>query len=374
MIQGIIHKVVRKIGKRKGISSYYASYYLPLIYLDYKKASFQELRKVRWAHRRGFFYEKVCLYGLNEENYKKFLCDFDYYKLHPINGCFSLWIDDKLTIKYLLSPFKEYLPEYYYQITMGKKLIALQDAPERSNPLSISYGAILNLLRDKGRLILKKRIGSVSEGIYLLKYVEGVYIANDNKVTETQLIKLLAGLKDYIIQEYIYNSNELPRNFDALRIVIINDNGTTPNIVSAYMNIDLEEAVENNLPYFPELLVKVNVATGEYSEPRIVNFYKSFSAYHTKGFINTKESTKAKGIDLHGVIPHWQEIRSKLKEMFMYLPQLSYVGVDLIVTESSFKLLEINSHQDPICQVYAPFLEEGTSSKKFFNHLLNKTN
>lgn len=56
-----------------------------------------------WALKRGFFPGRVKLYGLNEENYRNYLPDFNYFMLHPLNHHFKIWVNDKLTLKYILN-------------------------------------------------------------------------------------------------------------------------------------------------------------------------------------------------------------------------------------------------------------------------------
>ncbi len=81
-----------------------------------------------WAQKRGFLSDKISYLGLTEDNYTDYLSDFDYIQLHPINGVYSRWIDDKLTIKFILHPFAEYLPEYFYHIYKNE-ILRLTDCP-----------------------------------------------------------------------------------------------------------------------------------------------------------------------------------------------------------------------------------------------------
>ena len=99
-----------------------------------------------WAWRRGFLGTRVFTYGINESNYKNHMPDFDYFKLHPINGKYSKWIDDKLTMKYILAPFNEFLPKYYFQIDDGM-ILKLMDLPEGINA---NIEGIIQLLKTEG--------------------------------------------------------------------------------------------------------------------------------------------------------------------------------------------------------------------------------
>ena len=96
-----------------------------------------------WSWKRGFTASRVYTYGIGENNYKNQIPDFDYFKLHPINGRYSNWIDDKLTMKYILSPFETFLPKYYFQVE-DKGILRLMDCPQG---LESDVEGIINLLR-----------------------------------------------------------------------------------------------------------------------------------------------------------------------------------------------------------------------------------
>ena len=54
----------------------------------------------------------------------------------------------------------------------------------------------------------------------------------------------------------------------------------------------------------------------------------------------------------------------------MVIPQVRYMGLDLIITEEGFKILEINSHPGIfVFQHLYPLLKDGMK-KEFFQNLL----
>ena len=64
------------------------------------------------------------LHDLNDNNYHQYLSDYDYDWLYPINDEFNVWLEDKLSFKYLLAPFSEFLPLYYLQIKQPRDIPA----------------------------------------------------------------------------------------------------------------------------------------------------------------------------------------------------------------------------------------------------------
>lgn len=75
---------------------------------------------------------------------------------------------------------------------------------------------------------------------------------------------------------------------------------------------------------------------------------------------------------LEGVIPSWSEVKEKLLEISAYIPQVVYMGFDVVVTENGFKILEINSHEGiELNQTCAPYMKN-EPTKPFFETLLRK--
>lgn len=77
---------------------------------------------IDWAHNNGFLAESAVAYNLTEENKDDYLSDYDYLKIWPLNSWERIWINDKLTLKYMLfgTQLDKYMPEYIItQIRQG---------------------------------------------------------------------------------------------------------------------------------------------------------------------------------------------------------------------------------------------------------------
>ena len=121
-----------------------------------------------WCWRYGFHTGDLNLYGREnlKKNYKDYLSARDYYSLHPLNGEYSFWIDDKMTMKYILSKYNEYLPEYYFQLDKNS-ILKLVDCPKEKNA---DYESIVALLREKRILACKRLFGACGIGFYRLEF------------------------------------------------------------------------------------------------------------------------------------------------------------------------------------------------------------
>src|SRR5690625_4751802 len=120
MFKRIVKKILIKLMGYRGYSAYFAPKVVKETINDFRNTKNVSFNKKIWSYKRGFFSGNIERYGLNEENYRDYMPDFEYYKLHPINGKYGKWIDDKMTVKYILRPFNEFLPEYYYLLENGR--------------------------------------------------------------------------------------------------------------------------------------------------------------------------------------------------------------------------------------------------------------
>jgi hypothetical protein len=120
-----------------------------------------------WALEHGFLPGRVKLFGedFNEETYQNYYADYDYFMDHPLNNHFAIWINDKLTLKYMLntSELAKYMPEYYLYIENDGHYTYLMDAPAS---LKKDSDFLYNLLVDKKYIAMKPNHGAGGGWIY----------------------------------------------------------------------------------------------------------------------------------------------------------------------------------------------------------------
>ena len=211
-----------------GYSSYSASVLVDKRLDDIFRNKKSPISQKLWAQKRGFFSDSLKLLGLNDNNYQDYLSDFDYYWLHPINGAYSKWIDDKLTFRYILQPFSGYLPEYYYHIYRGEILRLMDCPPGYQNNLQDA----IQLLHAKGALAVKLPSAEYGKGFNKLAHEQGVYSINAEPASREAVEEFIASLlknagTEYIITEYLQSHNDLkkicPQPASVLRIDLIRE-------------------------------------------------------------------------------------------------------------------------------------------------------
>jgi hypothetical protein len=73
---------------------------------------------------------------------------------------------------------------------------------------------------------------------------------------------------------------------------------------------------------------------------------------------------------MEGVLPYWSLIKKTIHDISnYYIPQMKYMGYDVIITDEGFKIIEINSHQGiKFHQYYKPFYKNQLAND-FFNQI-----
>lgn len=307
-----------------------------LFWSDYleRKANIWKIAKI---HLRGWSYGDWCCLGLTKENHKKYLSTRDYCSLHPFNGEYSSWIDDKLTLKYVLHGTEagQYMPDYYYELMSDGRVVRLMDLDPK---YGTSFDAIAQLLRDKKLLAFKLVKASLGVGFYKVEYVDGKYLMNDEVMDLDGFLNKLRQLKSYLITEYLLPHGEFAKfcnkSVGCLRFLVgRNLKGNLIDIYS-FMRFGTERSkfVEN----YNSGGVLAIVHDGHYTEGNVID----------PGTLKNKVVSHHpdKQIQLMGVIPYWQDIKRAAHTIADALPQMTYMGIDFCVThDNRIKIIEINS-------------------------------
>jgi len=303
------------------------------------------LKEKLWAHRRGFVTKQYALLGLTDENYKDY-----FYKLHPINGAFSHWIDDKLTIRYILEPFSEFLPCNYYHF-LGGEILKSPDCPKGYEQ---NIEDVITLLKVKHLLAVKLLIGSSGQGFIKLSHENDRFAINDEHVQEKVIRELMKGLLElghnsYLISEFIKPCIELTRIWaktsNAVRVLVIRNKFQKPMIAESFIRFGTIKSGNVDNANAGGVACLLNIDDGTFSGGIIGKDYYQLIDSHP----DTHQP-------LRGRIPNWSFIKDKIIEISASVPQLICLGFDIIVTNHEFKIIEINSFPDSY-QLNMPFLK-----------------
>lgn len=322
--------------------------FLSFMYRHWREALWQDrlsprttLREKRWAHRRGFLSHRIAQYGLTEENYRDCLSDRDYRWLRPINNHYSKWLEDKVTVRYVLEKYRHCLPEYYYRVLRRDGAVTALPLPDCPADYGDGLDELLRLLRQRGALALKRTVGSHGLGFCKLAFENGTYFVNGVAKTQKQMLHFLRTLKtEYNVSEYIVMHPELRKICDGVactvRLMVINRTGNDPVMENAYFRIGTSHTGFTDNIGSGGIFAYVDAETGRFHDAELLRGHVfAPCAVHPDS-----------GAPIEGVLPHWNELRDSVVRLARYLSPLEYLGFDGVITEDGFRILEINTHQD----------------------------
>lgn len=345
--------IIRNFLMHKGLIKGRAIKLEKMLKTDWEQCSLSLSNRI-WAMRRGFLPNRVELYGLTEDNYKDYLSDIDYFRLHPLNNHFAIWINDKLTLKYVIPhdlPIGDngktinVMPDYYLYVENDGRYSYLMDSPKT---ILHDENYLLNLLKEKGELAMKPSRGAGGFGFVKAEYKDGVIIWAKEQITEEEFLRRKDKLNGYLIMEYCHQHPDLDKVWQesecTLRIIVCKqwkkkyENGEIKAFVNyARFGTSVSGGASNlssggvGAPFD----LQTGVFTGEFHQ------YKQFSIDGRTVYLEHPDSH----YDLKGKqLPNWKLVRDVVSAICEHLSSLEYFGFDFIVTKDGVKMCEINTH------------------------------
>lgn len=315
------------------------------VYWCYRDRKYS-FRQIRWAVRRGFLPEDVEPLGVNRENCKEMVSRREYAFLRPINGIYSKWISDLVTIHAVFKPFRHLMPEFYYQI--GKRdgktqVISLTKATAKAK-----MDDVIRLLEEKQRLKLKS---SSRDDVWTISYRKNRYYFDNRRVEEDELRTSIRKLPGFVV---VTEDVAASRNFvgGRLRLLVLNSRGDNPCISDAHIRFRRVKSQHTNEDVRgvdgKTLYLCVDTATGALSPA---------ACSADRALINP---TTGSGIPNR--IPCWDEISRAVDQICRFVPQLEFFGVDIVLTDDGFRIMQMHHHPPYSSQV--PFGPETTAYLK----------
>lgn len=346
VLANVIDQVAKAVLARLGISKYMANVLLDDIKADFRNTKLPLSRRL-WAYRHGFLGRRIGEYGLTPRNLHNFVSDFRYCKLHPLNR-YSHWIDDKLTTKYILQGFSDFLPRYYFELRRGS-VTRLMDCPPG---LDADPAAILQLLRTDGQLALKPASGSGGQGFFRISVGSDELFVNDRSMSEADFAGFLQALDDYLVTEYIEAHDFIRTIWDgapnALRVIAVHNEDRLPVIAGAYARFGTSSTGAVDNVDAGGIACGVDVVDGRLYGPR---------RHEGDRWVATPCHPDT-GRPIEGNVPNWSLVTATIVAICNYLPHLRWMSFDIVVTNAGLKIIEINSHGAIyVMQSYFPLLE-----------------
>ena len=341
---------------RKGIRPYMQKIWDSAIKDDFLHTKNVPLSKKIWCWKHGFYSYRLWQYGINKNNYTNFLSDYDYCWLNRINGDYQKWVNDKTTFRYVLNPYSQYIPKYYFSVFKRSGKAEISYMPDCPADISESFAGVLELLKREKKLAFKPSAGTHGDGFFCLTYENEVFRINGEESTADKVIETLNSQKSfYIVTEYLamhkYIKEIYPGSVNTIRIMVVNKHGYDPKIMQTYMRIGSSTTGFTDNVGYGGICAKIDKETGEIYKPQTISKHVFYDC-------PVHPDTKTK---ISGYLPNWENLKQVILSISAYLGELEYLGFDVVLTEDSVSVLEINIHQD-LHQV-ADFTDE---IKEFF--------
>lgn len=306
-------------------------------------------------HRRGFLAGSACCYDPELMDAGAYLTDYDFYRLWPLNAWQRIWINDKLTLFYMLTgtPYAKYLPEYFFYSTGAGELSAI---PPRD-----SDSGLRDVLMERGDIACKPCNGSLSKGFFRLSCVDGSYYVNGKPASPEEIDRFPVEHPNYVFTEYlepIASMGAIDPLIHTLRVLVVNPHGDDPFVAANYLRFGMQEVAQKTgaanytcltTPEDRDYVAHVDQATGRFGEGKL--------AYATK--LEDAPRHPDSDVPVEGELPFWGEIKELSLGIACYMPVLSYLGFDIGITEAGPKLMEINSHSGVhYLQMFTPLMAD----------------
>lgn len=312
------------------------------VYWSYRSRSYS-FAQTRWAVKHGFTPGQVERMGINKNNYQNFVSRKEYAFLRPLNGIYSKWLTDIVSVHAIFKPYRNVMPACYYQI--NKRDGKTQIIPLYDRSAGDTMDDVMALLREKGRLKVKSSSRAKS---WSMSYRDGKYRLNGKTLGEKQLqarLRAFPGIA--VITEDVFSSKEFAGS--RLKLIIYNEQGDNPRIGDAYVRFrPLKPQKNNSKDTRKALFFRVDTRNGTLS-----------LAEYCKGM---KQVNPTNGSRIPEKIPCWKEIAKTVDSMCRFAPQLEFFGMDIVITRDGFKIVRMRNH--PSYPSVIPFSKKTTAYLK----------
>ena len=338
------------------------------VYKHYFKNTGYSRSESRWAIKRGFMPEQVEGLNLTEENYRDTISAKEYAFLRPLNGGYSKWITDKVTINAIFKPYRSVMPKCYYQIY--KRYTETEIIPLYDFEAGDSFDDLMAMVKEKGALRARMSKGSKSS---LISWHDGSFYFDEEAVSEELLVKKLSSYNAVIV---LTEDVRPKKEFEGarLRLIVFNEQGDNPVIGDSYISYERLELMHNPLPdklsegddleeldeepeelgeEFDKIYAYVDAATGKVSGAVSIRAGKK----------TPRDKNPNNGLPIAEAIPYWSDITETVDSICRFVPQLEFFGLEIAICDDGFKIMRMINH--PSYPQTVPFSKETSKYLKY---------
>lgn len=302
--------------------------------------------------RRGFLSESWVLYDLADNDPDDYLPDLARFtRTRLINGGHGAILDDKLLFDRFVGGGQGTLPRVFGVLRNGRS-----HDPAGNMPTRRASALVLEELRRRGGLVVKPATGGGGRDVFILRHDSGGFTLNDAPIDEAGIAVFVDGRNGDMACELVVQHPRLaalhPATTNTLRVLTMQDEHCDAFVAAAVMRIGTAASAPTDNWSRGGLSAGIDIASGVAGQA---------AAYPAAGDRLTWHARHPEtGAAIAGLkVPHWSDIVDGVLGAFRSLPDLKYVGWDVVVTEDGFRILEGNNYSDVnLLQVHGPLLAD----------------
>lgn len=321
-----------------------------LIYGGLRDRRYSFSRVVR-AAKRGFTPQQLENLGLTEKTCAETISFKEYAFLRPINGAYSKWLGDIVSVHTIFKPYRHLMPACYYQI--GKRDGSVQIIPLYESDAGDTVQDVIGLLETKKHLTVRPSGWGRSR---TLAYQDGVYYLNGREIAREDLTEWLCTRNHTaVVMETVFAAEEFAGG--RIRLILFNEQGDNPRIGDAFIRF----RKVNRTAMAEEIVAEERNADEEERKDMLrALFYaidrETGELHLAQTCAGLDEVNPTTGAAIPKKIPNWQGICKTVDSLCRFVPQLEFFGVDIVITAKGFKVVRLSAH--PAYPSQVPFSAE----------------
>jgi hypothetical protein len=304
--------------------------------------------------RKGFYANRYCYYGLDEHDSRMYVSDYFNLLCHPYNGQYSTLIDNKLYLPIYLQRFSGHVPEYYYLLTSGKAVRLFGDRAVLAKDSREFQDGLVDIIK-KRRCVAKPMDKEGGQGVLVLQAEQDGFLINNRLCRRDDLLAFMLRQDGYVVCEFVnqhsYATALNPTTTNTVRLLTCWDRQTgSPFVAASFHRIGRPHMFGADNGALGGLIASIDLDSGSLGH----------IAHREHGPVRYIEEHPDSGVRVYGTtLPHFDRITATVMKMCSELNFISYIAWDIVITEDSFKVLELNSLTDMYgYQLFGPLLSD----------------
>ncbi len=333
-----------KLAMKKGV----ASFRIDRVARDYVRAmheSKMDKSKAEFFISHGINPSRGNMAGINRSNINEFISEFDFYNIINYHGKnLSQMFDNKLMTFFVLNKFQDFIPVHYYYISKTNGVQSFYRLTNINESNNISPILFIKSILDSSAIALKRCYGGHGDGFIKLSKIGDKYLINDVISEEIEVDKKIGDLDNYIVTSFVKPHKELrdicgENSFAVLRVITLySTTKQCAEIAGIIIRLGTKRSGATQA-FHDHMYVGVNMEDGAFYDP--IYEVDDYNYYRTDFHPDTNK--RITGYKLQNL----NLLKATVIQIANYLSMTPYLVFDIIPTDDSFSILEINSHGQP---------------------------